>query len=202
MARPWYAFYPADYGRDTGHLSLVEHGAYRALLDHYYATAAPLPRDEARLLHLCRANTRAERKAVRAVLREFFRSSDAGWHHPRVDAELAKAAAVIEKCSNAARIGNAMRRIRGADAPADAPAESPPSQSQPQSQEKNDSGFAQFSTAGSAGRGGAGLCGGRGQGVAGESGGGGRGLCGAAGWAGRALYAFARDLAGAGMLAR
>ena len=38
MARQWYSFYPGDYGRDTGHLSLIEHGAYRTLMDHYYAT--------------------------------------------------------------------------------------------------------------------------------------------------------------------
>src|ERR1700748_1374276 len=105
MARPWYAFYPADYGRDTGHLSLIEHGAYRALMDHYYATAAPLPADEPRLLRLCRANAPAEQAAVRYVLEAFFDAGADGWHHPRIDAEIAKAADITAKCSIAARIG-------------------------------------------------------------------------------------------------
>jgi hypothetical protein len=29
VSNQWYAHYPGDYGRDTAHLSLVEHGAYR-----------------------------------------------------------------------------------------------------------------------------------------------------------------------------
>ena len=41
MKNFWYPHYPGDYGRDTGHLSLIEHGAYRLLLDHCYMTAKP-----------------------------------------------------------------------------------------------------------------------------------------------------------------
>jgi uncharacterized protein YdaU (DUF1376 family) len=151
MARPWYAFYPADYGRDTGHLSLVEHGAYRALMDHYYASAAPLPMDEGRLLRLCRAKAPREQAAVRYVLATFFQAREDGWHHGRIDAEIAKAEDLTAKCSFAARVGQAKRKGEanasanaGANAGANvsanvsagAPADGQPSQSQSQSQEK------------------------------------------------------------------
>ena len=41
----WYKRFIADYKRDTGHLSMLEHGAYQALLDTYYLTEKPLPSD-------------------------------------------------------------------------------------------------------------------------------------------------------------
>jgi len=31
----------ADYRKDTAHLTLLEHGAYRQLLDQYYLNEAP-----------------------------------------------------------------------------------------------------------------------------------------------------------------
>ena len=90
MSRPWYSFYPADYGRDTGHLTLVEHGAYRVLMDHYCATETPLPDDEQRLFRLTRVKNTPEKQAVRFVLKEFFRLEADGWRHKRIDAEIEK----------------------------------------------------------------------------------------------------------------
>ena len=34
----FYKRYLGDYQRDTGHLSMLEHGAYTLLLDAFYAT--------------------------------------------------------------------------------------------------------------------------------------------------------------------
>ena len=34
----YYERHLGDYARDTGHLSMLEHGAYSLLLDRYYAT--------------------------------------------------------------------------------------------------------------------------------------------------------------------
>jgi uncharacterized protein YdaU (DUF1376 family) len=144
MARPWYAFYPADYARDTGHLSLTEHGAYRALMDHYYSRGGPLENDVARLLHVCRAASTAERNAVRRVLGEFFALADGRYRHPRIDAEIEKAAEVIAKCSFAGRASAAKRQRQSNAGSTHVPTKSQPSQSQPQSQEENNSGFAEF----------------------------------------------------------
>ena len=50
-----------DYARDAGHLSMLEHGAYTLLLDRYYSTEQPIPKDQAH--RICRARTRDEKLA-------------------------------------------------------------------------------------------------------------------------------------------
>ena len=57
----FYKHYIGDYQRDTGHLSLAEHGAYRLMLDAFYATGKPLPADKKALYRLLRAATAVER---------------------------------------------------------------------------------------------------------------------------------------------
>jgi uncharacterized protein YdaU (DUF1376 family) len=141
MARPWYSFYPADYSRDTGHLTMVEHGAYRLLMDHYYSTGEPLPTDVDRLLRLCRASAPAEQAAVRFVLDEFFCLGDDGYHHVRIDTELVKAAEKAGKCS-AAGTASAAKRQREAQHKSNGrsteqPTKLQPSQSQSQSHKKD-----------------------------------------------------------------
>jgi len=68
----FYKRYIGDYQRDTNHLTLVEHGVYTVLLDHYYARRGPLPGDLAALYRLCRATTRVEKRAVQSVADQFF----------------------------------------------------------------------------------------------------------------------------------
>lgn len=85
-------FYPhhiGDYSKDTSHLSMVEDGAYRRLMDRCYATEKPLPLDPREIYRVARANTATERKAVDAVLAEFFCKEDDGYHQKRCDEELA-----------------------------------------------------------------------------------------------------------------
>lgn len=103
MNNPWYAHYPGDYGRDTAHLSLAQHGAYRLLLDHYYSTAAPLPSDVMALHRICRAFDQSERNAVDSVLSEFFDLRADGYHNWRADLELAKRSEIRERLSNAGK---------------------------------------------------------------------------------------------------
>ena len=103
MTNAWYPHYPGDYARDTGHLSMVQQGAYRLLLDHYYATEAPLPADFPVLYRLCRAFSREERKAVDFVLSNFFELQPDGYHNKRADIELAKAHDLHERRSRGGR---------------------------------------------------------------------------------------------------
>lgn len=72
MTQSWYPFYVGDYARKTAHLSLLEHGAYRLLLDHYYSTGLPLPDDNTKLFRICRARTPSERQSVLSTVAEFF----------------------------------------------------------------------------------------------------------------------------------
>lgn len=69
----FYKHFIGDYGRDTGHLTLVEHGAFRLMLDHFYATCRPLPQDPKSLYRLLRAESPAERKAIDSVSLQFWR---------------------------------------------------------------------------------------------------------------------------------
>lgn len=85
----YYSHHIGDYTTDTAHLSLLEDGAYRRLMDRYYTTEAPLSNDEAGLFRLVRARSDEEKDAVRIVLQEFFQATDAGWVHKRCDAEIA-----------------------------------------------------------------------------------------------------------------
>ena len=82
----YYQFNIADYRKDTGHLSLVEHAIYRQLLDFYYLDERPIPSDPAWFIR--RFGIHAEQ--VETILREFFDPQDDGWHHARCDAEIAK----------------------------------------------------------------------------------------------------------------
>lgn len=68
----YYERYCGDYGRDTGHLSLTQHGVYGVLLDAQYSTEAGLPGAYESLYRICRAMAKVEQVAVRSVADEFF----------------------------------------------------------------------------------------------------------------------------------
>lgn len=67
---------------------MLEDGAYRRLLDIYYAREAPLPKDPREVCRLARAVTKQERDATQRVLREFFIEQEDGWHQRRCDEEI------------------------------------------------------------------------------------------------------------------
>lgn len=92
----YYEHHLGDFARDTGHLSALEHGIYRLLLDWYYATEKPIPDAQAARL------ARAPRKAVLLVLEEFFVPDGPLWRHKRVEAEIAKYRDKSEKASRSA----------------------------------------------------------------------------------------------------
>jgi len=91
MGRPWYAHFPADYERKTSHLTMLEDGAYRRLLDHYYSTGMALLLDRAKLCRICRAFSEEEIAAIGRVLDEFFTEKRDGYHNHRADEEIAEA---------------------------------------------------------------------------------------------------------------
>lgn len=126
MANPWYAFYVGDYGRDTAHCSLIDDGAYRRLLDYYYATGRPLPRDIDQLFRICRAFTPAEQQAVHSVLKQFFVEDGDVYRQGRVDRELAKQCKYKAKLSEGARKTNLKRWGQSpSDSPSDSGSDSP-----------------------------------------------------------------------------
>lgn len=86
----YYEHHLGDYAKKAGHLSMIEDGAYRRLLDVYYSRERALPADVRECCKLARASTKPERDAVAYVLREFFVLADDGHHHKRCDEEIAK----------------------------------------------------------------------------------------------------------------
>lgn len=74
----YYQRHLGDYARDTGHLTLLEHGVYGALLDWQYGTEKPLPSEAAAVHRICRALSKAEKNAADRIKKEFFEES--GWN--------------------------------------------------------------------------------------------------------------------------
>jgi len=86
----YYEHHLGDYLRDTAHLSMLEDGAYRRLLDAYYIRESALPTELRDVFRLVRAQTKQDREAVETVLREFFEATPEGWKHSRCEREVAR----------------------------------------------------------------------------------------------------------------
>ena len=110
-----------DYQSATGHLSMLEHGAYNLLLDAHYSTEIGLPRDIKSVYRMTRAVSRQERSAVRGVLDEFWELTDDGWVNKRAMQEIEE----YRRVRDAKRRGSAARwaKRRGAEPHADADAD-------------------------------------------------------------------------------
>jgi uncharacterized protein YdaU (DUF1376 family) len=81
------------------HLTLLEHGIYRQLLDLYYLNECEL---DANALRLICARSAEEIKAAESVLNEFFESTEKGYKHKRCDEEITKFHAKSQKAKASA----------------------------------------------------------------------------------------------------
>lgn len=83
-----YPHHIGDYLKDTAHLTIMEDGAYRRLLDLYYQREQPLPADKNQLYRLARASSSAEKKSINTILDEFFSLTPDGYRQARCDEEI------------------------------------------------------------------------------------------------------------------
>lgn len=84
----YYQFNIGDYRRDTQHLTPLEHGVYRLLLDQYYLTEIPLDANALRLLCIRSAD---DVRIAENILKEFFIEQQPGqFVHKRAMAEIEK----------------------------------------------------------------------------------------------------------------
>lgn len=83
----YYQHHIGDYRRDTAHLSLLEHGVYRQLLDMYYLSETKIAAETDMVYRRLCARTDDEKKAVDTVLSEFFKRDD-GWIQTRCNKEI------------------------------------------------------------------------------------------------------------------
>lgn len=86
----YYPHHIGDYLKDTAHLTMIEDGAYRRLIDLYYLHEQALPCEKRQVYRLARAATPAERKAIDTILDEYFSHGEDGWMHRRCEEELSR----------------------------------------------------------------------------------------------------------------
>ena len=106
----YYKHHLGDYAAATRHLSLLEHGIYRCLIDIYYISEAPLPKDLRAICRLVCARSKDEREAVELILEEFFLPTDNGWRNSRCDLEIEAAQAKSEKNREIGKRGGRPRK--------------------------------------------------------------------------------------------
>jgi len=99
----YYQFNIGDYKKNTYHLSLIEDGIYRRLLDKAFDTEKPLDKD---IDILCRVLCLSDYKTeTQAILNEFFKLDKNGWVNKRVKRELAEYSAKATTARSNGKLG-------------------------------------------------------------------------------------------------
>ena len=83
----YYKFNIADYRKDTGHLSTIEHGIYRQLIDWYYLDEQPIPLETQVVTRRLRLGS-DDLIFVKNVLADFFQKTVKGYVHKRIEFEI------------------------------------------------------------------------------------------------------------------
>jgi uncharacterized protein YdaU (DUF1376 family) len=107
----YYRRNPGDYLSATGHLTLVEHGAYTVLMDTYYATEAGLPVNKRQLYRVAGACSRTEQRAVDRVVAEFFEQVGDRYMQSRVENELQSCRDKVAKLSRNGSLGGQQKSL-------------------------------------------------------------------------------------------
>ncbi len=102
----YYKRHLGDYARDTGHLSVLEHGIYTLLLDWYYANERPIPADKTERI------SRGNPKETQTVLSEFFKLTENGWIHSYADRVIADYNAKADRNRQAGKLGGRPRKTQ------------------------------------------------------------------------------------------
>lgn len=85
----YYEHHLGDFARDAGYLSMIREGAYRRLIDFYYATEKPLPLNTDEIYEITRCSCKAERDAIDYVIEKFFHHRPDGFHQKKCDEVIA-----------------------------------------------------------------------------------------------------------------
>lgn len=83
----WYAFDILNYRADTAHLSTLEHGAYRLLIDEYMMTRMPLLDNDRALARIVGVSLE-EWAVIAPTIRAFFKPRSGRLHQKRCDITL------------------------------------------------------------------------------------------------------------------
>jgi uncharacterized protein YdaU (DUF1376 family) len=111
----YFQHHIGDYRRDTAHLSLLEHGVYRQLIDLYYLSEEPIPAETDWVIRRLSARTNEEIAAIHAVLKDFFIKDfegRPGYSHKRCDIELYEYAAKAETARVNGKLGGRPKKTQ------------------------------------------------------------------------------------------
>jgi len=111
MSEPYFPLYVGDYLRDTGYLTLEQHGAYLMLLMRLWSAGGALPADEGKLARIAGVSVKKWRP-IWADLAEFFELENGDITHKRISAELEKAGALRAKRAAAGARGGAAKVLK------------------------------------------------------------------------------------------
>lgn len=96
----YYQFEIKEWISNTAHLTLEEEAIYLRLINYYYDSEKPIPRDTASLFRKLRIVDQCG--IAQTVLNEFFTHTETGeWIHKRCDQEITRYKAKIEQASKA-----------------------------------------------------------------------------------------------------
>jgi uncharacterized protein YdaU (DUF1376 family) len=100
----YYEHNIGDYRKDTSHLSLLEHGIYRQLIDSYYLSESPLTKDLEKLMRTHSIRSAEEMLSFSNVLSDFFELTEEGYIHKRCDQTIAEYHGKSEKARASAKV--------------------------------------------------------------------------------------------------
>lgn len=110
----WYRFNIRKYRGDTHHLSALEHGAYRLLIDEYMASREPLPDNDKALARIACLSIE-EWAEIAATIRAFFTPDAGKLTHDYCEDELAFQNGTTQKRSKAGKKAAAARLLKNKD---------------------------------------------------------------------------------------
>ena len=107
----YYKFNIADYRKDTGHLSTIEHGIYRQLIDWYYLDEQPIPEENHMVIRRLRLGS-DEVMFLQNVLSDFFVLGKKGYEHKRIEVEIKDYHEQVEKNKNNGKLGGRPKKTQ------------------------------------------------------------------------------------------
>jgi len=107
----YYKFNIADYRKDTGHLSTIEHGIYRQLIDWYYLDEQPIPEENQVVIRRLRLGSE-EVTFLQNILSDFFVLGKTGYKHKRIEVEIKDYQEQVEKNKNNGKLGGRPKKTQ------------------------------------------------------------------------------------------
>jgi len=108
----YYKFNIADYRKDTNHLTTIEHGIYRQLIDWYYLDEKPIPLETQVVSRRLRLGSEMELSSLQNVLSDFFKESKTGYVHKRIEVEIKDYHEQVEKNKNNGKLGGRPKKTQ------------------------------------------------------------------------------------------